>query len=63
MSIKRGQSTLSAAASRLLACVAWFGVLLQFWLRSGSFATAVLREILADRSAAQEAVVVDADDV
>jgi len=32
MSIKRGQSTLSAAASRLLACVAWFGVLLQFWL-------------------------------
>ena len=30
------------------------GVLLQFWLRSGSFATAVLREILADQ--------VDADD-
>jgi tRNA pseudouridine13 synthase len=30
------------------------GVLLQFWLRSGSFATAVLREILSDQ--------VDADD-
>jgi tRNA(Glu) U13 pseudouridine synthase TruD len=29
-------------------------VLLRFWLRSGSFATAVLRELLGDR--------VDADD-
>jgi tRNA pseudouridine13 synthase len=39
------------------------GVVLRFWLRSGSFATAVLREILGDRSATQQAVVVDADDV
>jgi tRNA pseudouridine13 synthase len=39
------------------------GVMLRFWLRSGSFATAVLREILGDRSATQEAVVVDADDL
>jgi tRNA(Glu) U13 pseudouridine synthase TruD len=31
------------------------GVVLRFWLRSGSFATAVLREILAQP--------VDADDV
>jgi tRNA pseudouridine13 synthase len=36
---------------------------LRFWLRSGSFATAVLREILADRSSGQESGVVDADDV
>ncbi len=39
------------------------GVLLRFWLRSGSFATAVLREILADPAAADQSVVVDADDV
>ncbi len=38
------------------------GAVLRFWLRSGSFATAVLREILGDRSATQEDVVVDADD-
>ncbi|MEJ0005587.1 MAG: tRNA pseudouridine(13) synthase TruD [Steroidobacteraceae bacterium] len=39
------------------------GVVLRFWLRSGSFATAVLREVLSDRSAGEESVVVDADDV
>ena len=37
------------------------GVVLRFWLRSGSFATALLREILADGTTAGEAVV-DADD-
>ena len=37
------------------------GVVLRFWLRSGSFATAVLREILGDHAAGGE-VVVDADD-
>jgi tRNA pseudouridine13 synthase len=37
------------------------GVVLRFWLRSGSFATAVLREILGDDAPAGEAVV-DADD-
>ena len=37
------------------------GVLLRFWLRSGSFATAVLREILADGPTEAESVV-DADD-
>jgi tRNA pseudouridine13 synthase len=39
------------------------GVLLRFWLRSGSFATAVLREILADPAPADQSAVVDADDV
>ena len=39
------------------------GAVLRFWLRSGSFATAVLREILSDRTTAHETVVVDADDV
>jgi tRNA pseudouridine13 synthase len=38
------------------------GVVLQFWLRSGSYATAVLREVLADSSASDHGVV-DADDV
>ena len=38
------------------------GVVLRFWLRSGSFATAVLREILGDHDAAGAAVV-DADDI
>lgn len=38
------------------------GVLLRFWLRSGSFATAVLREILADQAAGDQSAVVDADD-
>jgi tRNA pseudouridine13 synthase len=38
------------------------GVTLRFWLRSGSFATAVLREFLGDPAAGGEAVV-DADDV
>jgi len=38
------------------------GVLLRFWLRSGSFATAVLREILADHAAGDQSAVVDADD-
>jgi tRNA pseudouridine13 synthase len=38
------------------------GVLLRFWLRSGSFATAVLREILADPASADHSSVVDADD-
>ena len=38
------------------------GVLLRFWLRSGSFATAVLRELLADPASADQSVVVDADD-
>jgi tRNA pseudouridine13 synthase len=38
------------------------GVLLRFWLRSGSFATAVLREILADPPTADHSVVLDADD-
>jgi tRNA pseudouridine13 synthase len=38
-------------------------VVLRFWLRSGSFATAVIRELLSDRSAANESVSVDADDV
>jgi tRNA pseudouridine13 synthase len=37
------------------------GVLLRFWLRSGSFATAVLREILGDHAAGAQDVV-DADD-
>jgi len=37
------------------------GVVLRFWLRSGSFATAVLREILSDPADAHSAVV-DADD-
>ena len=37
-------------------------VLLRFWLRSGSFATAVLREILADPGTADHSAVVDADD-
>jgi tRNA pseudouridine13 synthase len=36
---------------------------LRFWLRSGSFATAVIREILSDGSAANESLSVDADDV
>jgi tRNA(Glu) U13 pseudouridine synthase TruD len=36
---------------------------LRFWLRSGSFATAVIREILSDRIAANESQIVDADDV
>jgi tRNA pseudouridine13 synthase len=39
------------------------GIVLRFWLRSGSFATAVIREILSDRSAPHESVIVDADDV
>ena len=39
------------------------GVLLQFWLRSGSYATAVLRELLADPAASDQHGVVDADDV
>lgn len=39
------------------------GVLLQFWLRSGSYATAVLREVLADPSGSDQAAVIDADDV
>jgi len=39
------------------------GVVLRFWLRSGSFATAVLREILSDRSASEADAAVDADDV
>ncbi len=38
------------------------GVVLRFWLRSGSFATAVLREILGDHAPGGE-VVVDADDI
>lgn len=38
------------------------GVELRFWLRSGSFATAVLREILGDHATADQPVV-DADDV
>jgi tRNA pseudouridine13 synthase len=38
-------------------------VVLRFWLRSGSFATAVIREILSDRIAANESQIVDADDV
>jgi tRNA pseudouridine13 synthase len=38
------------------------GVVLRFWLRSGSFATAVLREFLADPSGADQSAVVDADD-
>lgn len=38
------------------------GVLLRFWLRSGSFATAVVREILADASAGDQPPGVDADD-
>ncbi len=38
------------------------GALLRFWLRSGSFATAVLREILGDGATAAEAVL-DADDI
>jgi tRNA pseudouridine13 synthase len=37
------------------------GVIVRFWLRSGSFATAVLREILAD-GAAEAGTIVDADD-
>jgi tRNA pseudouridine13 synthase len=44
------------------------GVVLRFWLRSGSFATAVLRELIADGSrpdqaGAADSRVVDADDV
>jgi tRNA pseudouridine13 synthase len=38
------------------------GVLLRFWLRSGSFATAVLREILSDPATGDQSAVVDADD-
>jgi tRNA pseudouridine13 synthase len=38
------------------------GVVLRFWLRSGSFATAVLREFLADESRGDHSAVVDADD-
>ncbi|HEY1898884.1 MAG TPA: tRNA pseudouridine(13) synthase TruD [Steroidobacteraceae bacterium] len=37
-------------------------VVLRFWLRSGSFATAVLREILGSQSAGAQSLVVDADD-
>ena len=45
-----------------------FGVVLRFWLRSGSFATAVLREFIADgtrpdQAGATDTPVVDADDV
>jgi tRNA pseudouridine13 synthase len=36
---------------------------LRFWLRSGSFATAVIREILSDGVAADASRIVDADDV
>jgi tRNA pseudouridine13 synthase len=36
---------------------------LRFWLRSGSFATAVIREILSDGAAADASRAVDADDV
>jgi tRNA pseudouridine13 synthase len=39
------------------------GIVLRFWLRSGSFATGVIREILSDRSAPNESLIVDADDV
>ena len=39
------------------------GVVLRFWLRSGSFATAVLRELLKEQSAGGQSLVVDADDV
>ncbi len=39
------------------------GVVLNFWLRSGSFATAVLRELLSDHSATDPAAIVDADDI
>ncbi len=38
------------------------GVVLRFWLRSGSFATAVLRELLGDRVDAGAAAIVDGDD-
>jgi tRNA pseudouridine13 synthase len=36
--------------------------LLRFWLRSGSFATAVIREIISDGVAVNEPAIVDADD-
>ncbi|MGC1459797.1 MAG: tRNA pseudouridine(13) synthase TruD [Steroidobacteraceae bacterium] len=39
------------------------GIVLRFWLRSGSFATGVIREILSDRGTPNESLVVDADDV
>ncbi|HEV2701091.1 MAG TPA: tRNA pseudouridine(13) synthase TruD [Steroidobacteraceae bacterium] len=39
------------------------GIVLRFWLRSGSFATAVVRELLGDGSAPNASRIVDADDV